>query len=159
MKYNFKILFSMFIFWLFLTKDVSMQNIIIGLLVSTLVMVVFDIKSVKRYDGKCVFLSITYFGIIVFLNIYKASIEYIGKIFKNRGKAKVVNIDIDIMEDRNAILIANAITLTPGTITLKIFGDNSLKVLIQVEENKDIADFKDEILNYKRILEKSEIND
>ncbi|MGM0379868.1 MAG: Na+/H+ antiporter subunit E [Bacillota bacterium] len=159
MKYNFKILLSMFLFWVFLTKDISMQNIIIGLLVSAFVMIVFDIKLETKYNGKYVFFRITYFGVIVFLNIYKASIEYIGKIFTNKGKAKVVNIDIDIIKERNAILIANAITLTPGTITLKIFGDNSLKVLIQVEKEKDIASFKEEILNYKRILEKSELYD
>lgn len=159
MKYNFKILFSMFLFWLFLTKDIRMQNVIIGLMVSSLVMVVFDIKSIKREDSKSVFFRIAYFGIIVFLNIYKASIEYIGKIFTNRGEAKVININIDINIDRNAILIANAITLTPGTITLKIFDDNSLKVLIQAEDEKDMDDFKEEILKYKRILEKSESND
>jgi multisubunit Na+/H+ antiporter MnhE subunit len=74
------------------------------------------------------------------------------KIFINKGRPEVINIDIGIENNTIAILIANAITLTPGTITLQILEGYRLKVLIQLDDESEIEDFKKELKTYHKAL-------
>ena len=92
------------------------------------------------------------FGLLVIFNIYKASLIYMKKIFVNKGRPEVINIDIGIENNMIAILIANAITLTPGTITLQILEGYRLKVLIQLDDESEIEEFKTELKTYHKAL-------
>lgn len=156
-KINYKMFISLFLFWMLLTCNFQLQNFIIGIIVTNIIIYIFETASKEKKNNK----KITFIGLFKFVcmtiyNIYKSSILYMEKIFKNQGKAHVLNIDIGIKRKQVAILIANAITLTPGTITLKIFDNNSLKVLIQVDSEIDIENFRKEINAYKRVLENGE---
>jgi len=76
---------------------------------------------------------ISIFGIlkyIVFLilEIYKAGISTIIKVFTGNINPGVVDIETDLAHDFSIIILANSITLTPGTVTLDK-KDNKLKVL------------------------------
>lgn len=156
-KLIFRLLISLILFWTLLTANntlISVNNLILGIVVSILVVVIFALTYEEdpsnTYNIKTI--QFVKFAFLVFLNIYKASILYIKKILVNRGKASVINIDFGISSNLTAVLIANAITLTPGTITLKIFDDYRLKVLIQIDSEDDIKAFKREINQYLSVL-------
>jgi multicomponent Na+:H+ antiporter subunit E len=76
---------------------------------------------------------ISLFGIlkyIVFLvlEIYKAGFSTIFKVFSGKINPGVVDVETDLKDDFSIIILANSITLTPGTVTLDK-KDNKLKIL------------------------------
>lgn len=153
-KMNIKLVISLFLFWGLLTFNFEVYNLALGLIISLLISVFFAFfihREERLYN--VYWLDFLKFLLLVVCNIYKAAFLYTKKIVKNKGKAHVVNIDLGIKHELVAVLIANAITLTPGTITLKIYGNNYLKVLIQLEDMSEIEDFREEIEMYRRILE------
>ena len=149
-----KLLMSLVLFWVLLVGELNIYNLIIGTIVSIIIMVVFALSYEKENQEKIKLRTIGMikFGLLVIFNIYKSSIVYMKKIFDNKGAPEVINIDIGIENNTIAILIANAITLTPGTITLQILEGHRLKVLIQLDEESEIESFKAELKTYHNAL-------
>lgn len=149
-----KLLFSLVLFWVLLVGELNIYNLVMGTVVSIVIMLVFALSYEKEDEEKINLKTIGMikFGSLVIFNIYKASLVYMKKIFVNKGKPEVINIDIGIENNTIAILIANAITLTPGTITLQILKGYRLKVLIQLDDESEIEDFKKELRTYHKAL-------
>lgn len=68
-----------------------------------------------------------YFFVLVF-EIYKSSIMLIPKIFEGRAKSRLVSIKTSLKKPEHIAILANSITLTPGTITVDV-SENELLVL------------------------------
>jgi multicomponent Na+:H+ antiporter subunit E len=149
-----KLLFSLVLFWVLLVGELNIYNLVMGTVVSIVIMLVFALSYEKEDEEKINLKTIGMikFGSLVIFNIYKASLVYMKKIFVNKGRPEVINIDIGIENNTIAILIANAITLTPGTITLQILKGYRLKVLIQLDDESEIEDFKKELRTYHKAL-------
>lgn len=149
-----KLLFSLVLFWILLVGELNIYNLLMGTVVSIVIMLVFALSYEKEDEEKIKLKTIGMikFGLLVIFNIYKASLIYMKKIFINKGRPEVINIDIGIENNTIAILIANAITLTPGTITLQILEGHRLKVLIQLDDESEIEDFKTELKTYHKAL-------
>lgn len=149
-----KLLISLVLFWVLLVGELNIYNLVIGTIVSIIIMVVFALSYEKEDQEKIKLRTIGMikFGLLVIFNIYKSSIIYMKKIFDNKGIPQVINIDIGIENNTIAILIANAITLTPGTITLQILEGHRLKVLIQLDDESEIESFKAELKTYHNAL-------
>jgi len=151
-----KLLMSLVLFWVLLVGKLTLANVLIGSVVSIVIMLVFALsyENVNENENtvKIKMIGMLKFGLIVIFNIYKSSIIYMKKIFVNKGGPEVINVDIGIENNTIAILIANAITLTPGTITLQIHEDYRLKVLIQLDDESEIESFKSELKTYHNAL-------
>lgn len=151
-----KLLISLVVFWVLLVGELNIYNLLMGTVVSIVIMLVFALsyededEAVDRVKLKT--LGMIKFGLLVIFNIYKASLIYMKKIFINKGKPEVINIDIGIENNMIATLIANAITLTPGTITLQILKGYRLKVLIQLDSESEIEEFLNELKTYHKVL-------
>lgn len=149
-----KLLISLVLFWVLLVGELNIYNLLMGTVVSIVIMLVFALSYEKEDEEKIKLktIGIIKFGLLVIFNIYKASLIYMKKIFINKGRPEVINIDVGIENNTIAILIANAITLTPGTITLQILEGYRLKVLIQLDDESEIEDFKKELKTYHKAL-------
>jgi len=149
-----KLLISLVLFWVLLVGELNVYNLVMGTIVSIVIMLVFALSYEDEDEEKIKlkFLGMVMFGLLVIFNIYKSSIVYMKKIFVNKGRPEVINIDIGIENNTIAILIANAITLTPGTITLQILEGYRLKVLIQLDDESEIESFKSELKTYHKAL-------
>ena len=149
-----KLLISLVLFWILLVGEFNFYNLLMGIVVSIVIMLVFALSYEKEGEAKDKLrtIGLIKFGLLVIFNIYKSSIIYMKKIFINKGRPEVINIDVGIESNTIAILIANAITLTPGTITLQIHEDYRLKVLIQLDDELEIESFKSELETYHKIL-------
>src|SRR6056297_3857659 len=149
-----KLLTSLVLFWVLLVGELNIYNLLMGTVVSIVIMLVFALSYEKENDDKIKLktFGMIKFGLLVIFNIYKASLIYMKKIFINNGRPEVVNIDIGIENNTIAVLIANAITLTPGTPTLQILEGYRLKVLIQLDDESEIEGFKEELETYHRAL-------
>ncbi|MDY0023996.1 MAG: Na+/H+ antiporter subunit E [Candidatus Izemoplasmatales bacterium] len=126
-KYGALILFILLlIFWVILSFKIDLSIVVIGFFVSLLVVLfnydlVFCQGETSRFTFKLIYRVIKLFFVLVF-NIAKSNIE-VAKIVLSR-KMKIdpgfVKIENPLKKELNQALYANAITLTPGTLTVEM---------------------------------------
>ena len=130
--------------WLALTSSLHWQEVITGILISlilsfflskTYVALGLPPLSPKRF----VFLFFMYIPVL-FKEIIKANFDVAYRVIHPKMPIKpgIVVIKTDLNSDLAKMVLANSITLTPGTFTLDILGDNLLIHWINVRsENVD----------------------
>lgn len=117
--------------WLILFEQLSILHVISGIIVSYIA-----IRISERFFLGCTFYSRYYFNIfgiipffiILIFEIYKAGFNTLLKVISGNVHTDVVTITTELDDDFKKSILANAITLTPGTVTLDITGQQ-LKVL------------------------------
>lgn len=135
---NFFYLFSiLLIIWLIFTSSFHWQEFSIGIFVSLVLSLILN----KTYLGlglpplsiKRIAFSIVYI-IVLFKEIFKANLDVAYRVVHpempiNPG---IVVIKTNLKQNIAKMILANSITLTPGTFTLDIFGDKLLIHCINV---------------------------
>lgn len=108
-----------------------------------------DKKRILKMELLSMFLTRIYYAIIYFLvliwEIIKAVIDVAIKSIKGGSyDPQVVNIETELKRPVAQSILANSITLTPGTLTIDLDVDNQiLKVAILTpREKKDIIPFE-----------------
>lgn len=118
-----------FVLWLIFNAKFTLEICIFGIVLSAIMYVfiwkVFGYKP--KYDWLIVKLSwrgVKYFVILIW-EIIKANIAVLKLIFtpKVEVKPKLVYFTVDLETNPGRLLLANSITLTPGTITADINGN------------------------------------
>jgi multisubunit Na+/H+ antiporter MnhE subunit len=142
------------IFWLLFTMSLSIQNILIGICVSFLIthisLRVFyaDFETVIRIPN---IFTLSKYLVRLIYEIYIASFVNILRIIKADYDIKLVKVQLDITTPLLVTIIANSITLTPGTITVEAKG-NILYVLTMKDDGlggaKIQKDIKDKFEKY-----------
>ena len=117
----------LFLVWIGLTNSLEIQELIVGAVVALVVAKYFT-KDEEVDLGKSL---ITYikFTPIFLKNLVKSNIE-VAKIVLSPSlpiNTGIVKLKTKLTNDHDKLLLANAITLTPGTITLEL-DDNNLYV-------------------------------
>ena len=103
---------------------IHQRIVIIGLLLST-VIYLFLIKLTKwdfktdMFFVKRIHLFIWY-GLALFYEVIVSNLKVVSLILKHRGnpEPQIIKISIDLKSDLLRTILANSITLTPGTITI-----------------------------------------
>jgi len=140
-----------FLVWIGLTNSLDYQELLIGFIVSAIVVYFFTgdekvnlMKEVKKYIQ---------FTPLFIVNLIKANIE-LAKIILNPKlpiDPTIVKLELAFDNDMDKLLLANAITLTPGTITLDIKDDDIYIHILDVKNTtKEILE--EEILAYKKLI-------
>lgn len=83
---------------------------------------------------------ICYVSLLVF-QIYKSSLQCLPIIIKGNAKVKVLNIPLKSKDEWKKIMIANSVTLTPGSVTIEVFKDSVLVLVYSTNNGEDIRDF------------------
>lgn len=131
--------FSLVVLWLFLTATFHYQEFLVGIVVAFIIAIFtssFYIKlgfppvSPKRFG------FFIWYILILFYEIIKANLDVASRIIRpslpiNPG---VVIIKTQLKSDIAKTILANSITLTPGTFTLDIEEDRLLIHWIDVKE-------------------------
>ena len=139
-------------FWIILNGQIDIETIIYGTVFSSVIIlltykVIFDLDDdILRLPQAWRFI---WFGFIVLIEIFKAANKHIIRIIKNEKRFEVFNVDLESNNLVIITLIANAITLTPGTITLNVKG-RTLEVLGFATSEEDVSRIKSEILSYQK---------
>lgn len=122
-----------YIFWiLFLIQDfnilkLGVQELVVGIVVSIIVSF-FTYNFFVKEDGFWLFKKFRIFSLIMFVPVYfwelvKANWDIAKRALSPKLKINpaIVKIETDIKSDWGLALLANCITLTPGTITMDIY--------------------------------------
>lgn len=120
-KNCFSMLIILFIFWMLFTFDFTISNILTGLFMSGITCAISR-NVLKDYKGNRLkipnlIVLIKFFFRLIY-EIYKASFIHIVRIIKKDSKPVIVEVDLEVKDPFIITIISNAITLTPGTITV-----------------------------------------
>jgi len=128
----------LFIFWIFLTLNFYFLNYVVGAIITFIVSII-SYPIIEKLNIKNLYLlKIFKYLFILLFNIYKSSIIYIKNILSNDSRLVVVEVHLTIKNPLLISIVANSITLTPGTTTIDYY-DNKLIVLALIS-NKDKED-------------------
>lgn len=142
----------MYGFWLILNGRITGEILLLGLPVAALSMLFmckFCDWSVRKERGlyRCVPLIFAYIGVLIW-EIVKANLSILRVIFVTRPTPVVRTIPLRLKNRITRCLLANSITLTPGTITLSMRGDCMTIHCL----TRELADGLDEVVFEKWLL-------
>jgi multicomponent Na+:H+ antiporter subunit E len=154
---NLQWIFIFLLIWIILFEELSPSIAVSGLVIGYLSLTftekyLMGSSYYKEYPIGLLWLLKYIFFLI--LEIYKAGFVTILKVFTGKINPGIVDIETSLEDDFSIIILANSITLTPGTVTIDKT-DNKLKVLWLDVETKD-PDEAGKII--KRNLERTLMN-
>lgn len=119
----------LFLLWLILNGQVTLEIVILGIVLVALVLLAMTRLTDYSFKGelkiwKKVPLALAYVFVLIW-EILKANRNVARIILDRRIKVEqtVVYVDIDLKTDFCKMLMANSITLTPGTMTASVDGN------------------------------------
>jgi len=117
-----------FIFWLLLTFNIDISNIIVGIVAALITALVFGKYFIK--DVIPFLQPQRYFWLIIYLFIFtweciKANFDVAYRVLHPAMPIKpgIVKVKTDLKTNIAKTILANSITMTPGTITVDIIDD------------------------------------
>lgn len=140
------------VFWLILNGQVNIRLIFFGSIFS-LVIIRMTYEVLFVYDDHLKALPslwhFLWFGVIVFVAIVKSSVGHCFRIVRNESSYRTFKVKMCSSNVMINTLIANAITLTPGTISLDLDGDE-IEVIGFAKTDEDIQGLIQEIKHYEK---------
>ncbi len=117
-----------FLFWMLLTLDLSLANLVTGAvaaLITSLLFAKYFFEKVVKFIQ-----PLRYFWLLVYLFIFtweciKANFDVAYRVLHPAMPIKpgIVKVKMDLKSDFARTMLANSITMTPGTITVDIIDD------------------------------------
>jgi multicomponent Na+:H+ antiporter subunit E len=130
--------------WLALWSDLSWANVVSGVTAATAIVVVFG----SRRGGTLVVrpLAVTTFGLHFGYKLVQASLVVARTVVSPRHRINtgIVAVPLQGCSDAVATLIADAISLTPGTLTLEVRRD-PLTLFIHALDVRDVEHVQAEV--------------
>jgi multicomponent Na+:H+ antiporter subunit E len=141
----------LFALWLVLSASIGVQNILVGIIVSYAIALLYTkMFPDNEVDSFSLYGLLAYFYVLM-KNLLISNLQINKRILSkelNISEA-IVAVDTDLDKDWKKLLLANSITLTPGTLTLDIKGNTLYIHTLQYEEGMDkkeiIKEFEDAI--------------
>jgi multicomponent Na+:H+ antiporter subunit E len=121
----------LFATWLFLTSSFHWQELLTGALISVILSAFLGWTYARLGLPPFTPRRLWYFGVylvVLFKEIVRANLDVAYRVIHPRLPIKpgIVAIRTELTQDIAKMLLANSITLTPGTFTLDILGDTLL---------------------------------
>lgn len=115
-----------FIVWVIFAGDITLEICLFGIAIATVIFAFtckfmdYSIEKEKR-NLKKAFQFLHYIGVLV-KEILLANIQTVKMILSEKEEVKPTLVDFktDLKTERGKVLLANSITLTPGTITVEL---------------------------------------
>jgi multicomponent Na+:H+ antiporter subunit E len=129
---RFKLFAVLFILWLLMNGNMKVITIGIGLVVSFFV-TYFSYDSLLDRKGKhfksIPFTKLIFYFVTLFLEIFKAAFHFSLNVFKKEYVPIVFKMSLEHLDPLRVAIVANSITLTPGTISIEMI-DQSIYVMV-----------------------------
>jgi multicomponent Na+:H+ antiporter subunit E len=136
----------LFLVWIGLTNSLAIQELAVGVVVALVIAYFFTPN--QPFDLKALVVKYIKFLPLFFKNLVQSNIE-VAKIVLNPQlpiNTGIVKLKTHLISDYDKLLLANAITLTPGTITLELDGED-LYVHVLDLKSDDREVLQEEIVN------------
>lgn len=134
----------LFVFWLLLSGH--FEPLLLGLGLASVVMTIYLMKRMKLIDHETYPLHLSSrlatFLVYIFREIVKANIDVIKRIMTPGGKSispQLVEIPLPQKTDLGRAIYANAITLTPGTVSVELTKDKIIVHALTKQAANDLS--------------------
>jgi len=151
------LIFICLLYWVILSERFTLEGVLVGSLV-TLTVLYFNRDSIAdiRTDKSFKMQKLQYWGLYVLLLIKEIvkSNFHVAKIVlspKLRISPMIVKINTCIKSDFDKVILANSITLTPGTLTIILENDELLIHCLEEESARGLTDS-----DFERVIMKAE---
>lgn len=121
------------VFWIALFEKISLFMVFSAPSIALLVILISEKFFLKdRYIDLYYFNSIHLlgYGLLLVWEIYKAGLAVLPYIISGKANPTILSIHTELEDNLEIALITNSITLTPGTISLDVRGQNILVLWI-----------------------------
>ena len=142
----FYLFFILLIVWLALTSSFQWQELFVGILVSLILALILNKNYLELGFPKFTIKKLAFFIIyivVLFKEVVKANLDVAYRVIHPKMPIKpgIVVIKTNLKQDIAKMILANSITLTPGTFTLDILGDSLLIhwINVQSEDEKEAS--------------------
>lgn len=134
-----KFFIVMLILWFLFNFNFELRTIVFGVAISFFVsfftyQVLYDEDGFK-FQGVHFGKLFLYF-FVLFYEIFKSSILYVINLFKDNYEPVVFKITLDHLTPIQVAIVANSITLTPGTISIEVI-HNTIFVMVLADPKTD----------------------
>ncbi|SCZ76303.1 Na+/H+ antiporter subunit E [Acidaminobacter hydrogenoformans] len=145
----------LFFFWLLLTGRFGLRMTITGLL-SVVATLLFYKRFLSYFNLEPVaaqgFFRILRFSFRVILDIFASALAHMKRVVYGSPSPEMFTVTLTVKEPMLVALIANAITLTPGSMTVEVHG-SELTVLAFVDGEEEVQAFRRQIhTRYEQLL-------
>lgn len=144
----------LFLFWMMLTGNIELFNIFLGITMSISMALIY--KKLLKHQANFQMPNIFWFTIYLFVllkNLVLSNIHIAIRVLsKNMDLSPaIVSVETQLQSEWKKLLLANSITLTPGTLTLDIV-DN--KLYIHIISDKDIQNKEQITQEFEKVIAK-----
>lgn len=112
--------------WVILEEELSVRTVVVGAVLGLLTLLIVD-RYVLRGDYEKLYaisvVTMVKYPFALIVQIYIAGIQALHRLVTGRVNVDVVEITTTLDDDFRIALLANSITLTPGTVTVERNGD------------------------------------
>jgi multicomponent Na+:H+ antiporter subunit E len=120
-----KLFIILFGLWLLLNFNFEFATVFFGVIISAVVTYlahnILYTKEGFRYK-KLKLTTIIYYMGVLFIEIFKSAFFFILNLIRGGYQPLVFKLELDIYDPVQVAIVANSITLTPGTITIDVVG-------------------------------------
>jgi multicomponent Na+:H+ antiporter subunit E len=154
-----KFFIVMLTLWFLLNFNFELTTIIFGITISFFVSIfTYDILHDEhgfRFKG-IKFHKLIIYLFVLFFEIFKASFVYIVNLFKSEFVPVIFKIDLEFDDPVKVAIVANSITLTPGTITVDIH-ENRIYVMVLAKPSTPVSELEKPIrIKFEKLLSEKE---
>jgi len=119
----------LFSFWIVITANTSLDNLVIGGIATLIIasfmrdMLMEDVRHKGHLIEKIIYFLLLYapqYIIIMAFRLIESNIKVAKNVIFMDIKPGIVKIKTDLRSDTGVAILANSITLTPGTLTLDV---------------------------------------
>ena len=136
---------GLLVLWLVFAGSITVSNLVLGTLISGLITLFCHffmgysskafLASLKKLGGMLHYLC------VLLVEIVKANIAVIKLVYRRElPKPHMVRFKTELKSDAMKVLVANSITLTPGTYTVVLDGDDYAVHALDVSFNDGMED-------------------
>jgi len=157
MKKYILLFITLMIFWLLLNNSLSLEVFVIGAVVSIIISLMFcsgcDIFNEISLTPKAIYATLMF--IFVFLGaLVKANLSITKRVLSpslpiNPG---IVKVKTQLTSKVGRMVLANAITLTPGTFTLELDGEDLFVHWVDVKSGETEENTKEIVSSFEKYL-------
>ena len=120
---------ALFAIWLLFTASFEAFSLITGIAGSVLIAVLTYGVFIPQHQANLRFILPQSFFLLIYLFVmvfflYQSSIRMLGAVFTGKASPRIVHFHTHLRSDLARMVLANSITLTPGTITLDLNDDH-----------------------------------
>ncbi len=156
--YRLTVWILLLVVWLLLISSIQLQEVIAGVVISLLIVLMplpnLSVFRYIRYTPKRILYSIIFLGVFLW-EVFKSNIDVALRVIKPIIPIRpgIVKVKTHLTSPFGRLALANAITLTPGTITVDIIDEYLYIHWISVEA-EDVDQATEKIVsNFEKYLE------